>query len=442
MNVRPAPTGLCPKPRVARHELPWENVGSKSKPQRGCGQGHASAKLKRHARNRATALSISSARLTFTLANRFRFGILRACHNPFPPFTYISSSAPKTAAVRSCAINPHATRSFPISAAFPNNPIARPSPILLSGVEDHVHRLGRDDHPMIGASFNQYQVTTRIGAGGMGEVFRARDTRLNRFSAGSRMNDLGSLCFLLFTLFTVSAWNTPSLSSVVAAKLQNACSDSSIDAEGVTKKTRILGFRTLSTAVGWLLVTSGLGLQDGMAGSVDTNFNPGTICTPDIRCIIIDSNGNAVIGGPFREIGESERTGLARLLTDGTLDATCNPVVGNGINWPLVYCGELLISGKILIGGQFTTVNGVGRRCIAGINEDGSLDNDFNPGQGPDRAVQSMAVQSDGRALIGGSFVSSYGGRQGLVRLNADGTLDERLSPLLKVVGEFLAWRS
>ena len=33
---------------------------------------------------------------------------------------------------------------------------------------------------MIGTSFNQYQVTASLGAGGMGEVFRARDTRLNR----------------------------------------------------------------------------------------------------------------------------------------------------------------------------------------------------------------------------------------------------------------------
>ena len=33
---------------------------------------------------------------------------------------------------------------------------------------------------MIGTSLNQYQITARLGAGGMGEVFRARDTRLNR----------------------------------------------------------------------------------------------------------------------------------------------------------------------------------------------------------------------------------------------------------------------
>ncbi len=33
---------------------------------------------------------------------------------------------------------------------------------------------------MIGTALNQYQITASIGAGGMGEVFRARDTRLNR----------------------------------------------------------------------------------------------------------------------------------------------------------------------------------------------------------------------------------------------------------------------
>src|SRR6266498_3529388 len=33
---------------------------------------------------------------------------------------------------------------------------------------------------MIGASLDQYEITARIGAGGMGQVFRARDTRLNR----------------------------------------------------------------------------------------------------------------------------------------------------------------------------------------------------------------------------------------------------------------------
>jgi len=38
----------------------------------------------------------------------------------------------------------------------------------------------RNDPAMIGTSLNQYRITATLGAGGMGEVFRARDTRLNR----------------------------------------------------------------------------------------------------------------------------------------------------------------------------------------------------------------------------------------------------------------------
>src|SRR5215831_14256746 len=41
-----------------------------------------------------------------------------------------------------------------------------------------VRRISRKE--MTGTSLNQYRITASIGAGGMGEVFRARDTRLNR----------------------------------------------------------------------------------------------------------------------------------------------------------------------------------------------------------------------------------------------------------------------
>src|SRR5204863_3954430 len=39
---------------------------------------------------------------------------------------------------------------------------------------------GSSEYEMIGTALNQYRITASIGAGGMGEVFRARDTRLNR----------------------------------------------------------------------------------------------------------------------------------------------------------------------------------------------------------------------------------------------------------------------
>src|SRR5437588_12536994 len=65
--------------------------------------------------------------------------------------------------------------------------------------------------------------------------------------------------------------------------------------------------------------------------------------------------------------------------------------------------------GKILIGGDFTTLspNGgaaVTRNHIARLNPDGTLDTAFDPNA--DSYVDSIAVQADGKILIGGDFTT------------------------------------
>ncbi|MFM8828798.1 MAG: fibronectin type III domain-containing protein [Actinomycetota bacterium] len=80
--------------------------------------------------------------------------------------------------------------------------------------------------------------------------------------------------------------------------------------------------------------------------------------------------------------------------------------------------------GKVLIGGFFTTVGGVARNRVARLNADGTVDASFtNPN--PDSGVYSVAVQGDGKVLIGGDFTTVGGvARNRVTRLNADGTLD------------------
>jgi len=79
--------------------------------------------------------------------------------------------------------------------------------------------------------------------------------------------------------------------------------------------------------------------------------------------------------------------------------------------------------GKILIGGDFTSVSPNGgavvmRNRIARLNTDGTLDTGFDPSA--DQLVATIAVQSDGKILIGGIFTSVGGQtRNNIARLDA-----------------------
>ena len=45
-------------------------------------------------------------------------------------------------------------------------------------------------HSWVGRQVSHYRVLSRLGGGGMGEVFRARDTRLDRFVASKAGNQI------------------------------------------------------------------------------------------------------------------------------------------------------------------------------------------------------------------------------------------------------------
>ena len=63
-----------------------------------------------------------------------------------------------------------------------------------------------------------------------------------------------------------------------------------------------------------------------------------------------------------------------------------------------------------------------GRRRLARVNADGTLDLGFDPS--PDNVVHSLAVQTDGKILMGGIFGQVNGqSRAGYARLNADGSV-------------------
>lgn len=161
-------------------------------------------------------------------------------------------------------------------------------------------------------------------------------------------------------------------------------------------------------------------------GSLDASFDSGNEFTNDVRSIVIQADGKIICGGNLKENFPAGviRPRIARLNIDGTLDTSFNP--GNGFNaYPLSF--YIQSNGKIIAGGDFSEYNGTEIRGIARLNTDGSLDTSFDLGAGFETDnpglsfVKTIALQSDGKIIAGGNF-HTYNGTQRIriARLNGD----------------------
>lgn len=159
-------------------------------------------------------------------------------------------------------------------------------------------------------------------------------------------------------------------------------------------------------------------------GLLDPSFQPGLGANASIRSIVLQSDGKIIIAGQFTTYNGINRSRIARLNADGTLDVSFNP--GSGANNEVISLA-LQNDGKILIGGRFTLYNGTSSVGLARLNTDGSLDTSFitGTGTGASSSVSAIIIQPDGKIVIGGLFLSYNGITRGrIARLNSDGTLD------------------
>ncbi len=173
-------------------------------------------------------------------------------------------------------------------------------------------------------------------------------------------------------------------------------------------------------------------------GSVDTAFDPNANST--VNALVLQPDGKLVVGGFFNSLspnggGASTRNRIARLNVDGSVDAAFDPNASSYVTALAVQA-----NGKLLVGGAFTSFspNGGGaitRNHIARLNTDGSLDMAFDPSANTSSYVYALAVQLDGKPVMGGDFTSlspNGGGaitRNRLARLNGDGSVDTALNP-------------
>jgi uncharacterized delta-60 repeat protein len=172
-------------------------------------------------------------------------------------------------------------------------------------------------------------------------------------------------------------------------------------------------------------------------GTLDTSFNPGTgtgDIKPDILAVCLQPDGKIVIGGLFNYVDGTNHNGIARLNADGSLDTSFNPgagATGGTLTYNGVYCLAVQPDGKLLVGGEFASINGTNVNRIARLNSDGSVDSTFQPGAGANNTVLSLAVQTNDNTIwIGGSFGTINNTNRGhIARLNPDGSLETTFAP-------------
>jgi uncharacterized delta-60 repeat protein len=164
------------------------------------------------------------------------------------------------------------------------------------------------------------------------------------------------------------------------------------------------------------------------AGSDDTAFytNLGTAFGGAVYTSDTQSDDKILIGGGYTTFNSNTRNRLVRLNNDGTEDASFYTNLGSGFDNAVSILG-IQADGKIIVGGSFSSLDGNGREHLVRLNTDGTEDAAFytNLGTGFNNDVNAIAIQADGKILVGGVFTQLDGNtRNRLVRLDSSGSED------------------
>lgn len=158
-------------------------------------------------------------------------------------------------------------------------------------------------------------------------------------------------------------------------------------------------------------------------GAVVESFqNPTNIglVNGNVSDFILLPNNEAVVVGGLMSLGGVPRTGIAKLNQNGGLNIPFNPSPDNNAFKILEQP-----DGKFLVVGFFTGISGYTNPKLARINADGSFDFSFLIGSGPDDLINNIQLQSDGKIIITGEFLSFNGNpATRIARLNSDGSFD------------------
>jgi uncharacterized delta-60 repeat protein len=168
-------------------------------------------------------------------------------------------------------------------------------------------------------------------------------------------------------------------------------------------------------------------------GTPDTSFNIGTGFGPSgaVSSITEDpTTGKVYVGGSFTTFTGTTVNRFLRLNSDGSRDTTFN--TGTGFFGGQVYDSKIQSDGKVIAFGYFTGFTGSANFGIIRLNTDGSQDTTFSAGTGfrpTGQLVTNGIIDSNGKIVCVGQFTGYNGTAYGrIIRLNSDGSVDNTFS--------------
>jgi uncharacterized delta-60 repeat protein len=226
---------------------------------------------------------------------------------------------------------------------------------------------------------------------------------------------------------------------------QNAATVRILDDDGPVKPDRsfvpatgVSGFLAVQADGKIFAMLSNRVVRLDLGGSIDPGFIPIEATNlygwAGVYGLAVQSDGKVLVAGGFEEINGVPRHGIARLAADGTLlpafavsPALLDSLIGGACILAVQADGRILLGGSLSIPGETESVN----LTLARIFADGTPDTGFDARNamllysGWHRAIASLLPQPDGKILVvSGLYPTTRGPFYHLFRLNSDGSLD------------------
>jgi len=142
----------------------------------------------------------------------------------------------------------------------------------------------------------------------------------------------------------------------------------------------------------------------------------------NVQASAVQDDGKIVIGGQFIAVNGIPRRNIARLNQDGSVDLTWNPgpPVDSG-NYNLCVCALATHENVVYAAGTFTFMGGQPRLNIAAIDGTTGLATPWDPGTSSQGYPYALAISQDGAVVYVGGDFNNMGGapRQGIAALAA-----------------------